>query len=70
MTAYVCCTECGSDVPWYYAWGFGPQAMHPGCAVTRIDEEGCGATWFPLSITAIGLFPVAQVTAQGEGGDE
>ncbi len=49
MTAYVKCTECGGDVPWYYAWLYGPVAMHPGCAVDRIDEEGCGTAWFPLS---------------------
>jgi hypothetical protein len=49
MTAYVSCKECGSDVPWYYAWLYGSDAMHPGCARQRIDEEGCGAVWSEIS---------------------
>lgn len=53
MTAYVCCKECGGQVPWYYAWLYGPDAMHPGCARERIDEEGCGAAWFLLTRTAL-----------------
>ena len=41
MTAYVNCVECNTDVPWYYAWINGSDAMHPRCAGQRIDEEGC-----------------------------
>jgi hypothetical protein len=49
MTAYIRCTECGGGVPHYYAWLFGPDAMHPGCASDRKDEEGAGPTWFHLT---------------------
>lgn len=49
MTAYVDCCECGQKAPWYYAWKVGPEYMHPGCALDRIDEEGCGAVWFQMS---------------------
>lgn len=55
MTAYVVCSECGGPVPWYYAWLFGPTAMHPFCAQARIDEEGCGPAWFHLSRNAAEL---------------
>ncbi len=53
MTQYVKCEECCEGVPHYYAWLFGPIAMHPGCAVNRIDEEGCGPTWFHLSNNSV-----------------
>jgi len=56
MTAYVTCKECDSEVPWYYAWLFGPTAMHPGCARERIDEEGAGPVWFHVSRNADSLY--------------
>lgn len=44
MTEYIQCTECKTDVPWYYAWIWHPTiAMHPGCAQDRWDAEGCAA---------------------------
>ncbi len=54
MTAYVDCKECGTPVPWYYAFNFRGlphnDAMHPMCAMERIGEEGCGATIVALII--------------------
>lgn len=46
------CVECGNIIE-KYAFHFGPDPMHPDCASTRIDEEGCGATWFHLSQNSI-----------------
>lgn len=68
MTAYIKCVECNGGVPHYYAWLYGPDAMHPGCAIDRIDEEGCGATWFHLSQNSIQTKTCP--SCHGEGRDD